>query len=62
MVAETGMVMVGVLGLWARFVRKPLLEFTGEIIKVASEVVSRMCGRDPDTASYNSSPPISWRR
>ncbi|KAH0871267.1 hypothetical protein HID58_078289 [Brassica napus] len=59
MVAETGMVMVGVLGLWARFVRKPLLEFTGEIIKVASEVVSRMCGRDTDTASYNSSPPIS---
>ncbi|KAL0739054.1 hypothetical protein Bca4012_015264 [Brassica carinata] len=57
MVAETGMVMVGVLGLWARFVRKPLLAFTGEIIKVASEVVLRMCGRD--TASYNSSPPIS---
>ncbi|CAH8374585.1 unnamed protein product [Eruca vesicaria subsp. sativa] len=69
MIAETGMVMVGVLGLWARFVRKPLLEFTGEILQVASEVVSRMCRRD--TASYvgplssstnNSSPPISPRR
>ncbi|KAG7545976.1 hypothetical protein ISN44_As12g013910 [Arabidopsis suecica] len=50
MIAETGMVMVGVLGLWARFVRKPLLEFTGEMMQVISEVVSRMC--QPDTTSY----------
>lgn len=68
MIAETGMLMVGVLGIWARLVRKPLLEFTGEVIQVASEVVSRI--GVPDTASYvslssstnNSSPPISRRR
>lgn len=50
MIAETGMLMVGVLGLWARLVRKPLLEFTGEVIQVASEVMSRI--GVPDTASY----------
>lgn len=49
MIAETGMVMVGVLGLWA-FVREPLLAFTGEMIEVISEAVSRMCR--PDTTSY----------
>lgn len=69
MIAESGMLMVGVLGLWARLVRKPLLEFTGEIIQVASEVMSSRIGV-PDTASYvplssstnNSSPLVSRRR
>ena len=68
MIAETGMLTVGVLGLWARLVRKPLLEFTGEIIQVASGVVSRI--GVSDTASYvplssstnNSSLPVSRRR
>lgn len=50
MMVETGMVMVGVLGLWARFVRKPLLEFTGEMTEVLSEILLRMCRRD--TTSY----------
>ncbi|WZY69762.1 hypothetical protein YC2023_002002 [Brassica napus] len=67
MIAETGMLTVGVLGLWARLVRKPLLEFTGEIIQVASGVVSRI--GVSDTASYvplssstnNSSLPVSRR-
>ncbi|ESQ54530.1 hypothetical protein EUTSA_v10026727mg [Eutrema salsugineum] len=46
MMAETGMVMVGVLGLWARFVRQPVLEFAGEMIQLISEVTLRISRRD----------------
>lgn len=67
MMAETEMVMVGVLGLWARFVRKPLLDFTGEVIHVTSEVGLRMCGRGttssvPLSTTSNNSPLIYGRR
>lgn len=67
MIAETGIVMVGVFGLCGRFVRKPLLDFTGEIIQVASEVVLRICRRDttsyvPVSTTTDNSPLISRRR
>ncbi|VVB11353.1 unnamed protein product [Arabis nemorensis] len=65
MMAETGMVMVGVLGLWARFVRKPLLDLTGEVIQVTSEVMLRMCRRGATSyvpLSTTNSPPIDGRR